>query len=383
MSISTKPESKAESRSRIPYDPAAQIRADEEELTKDALSGIFFAVIIAASAGVGSVLGWYADDVYRAGHPPVISDTEVREDSPDYRFINPIIFADDNKMQYPEFGSLDESLDSYIVSAEEKVSIDSVSVYFRDLNSGHWTGINEDDAYDPAGMTEVITMMGYFKKAEENPGILLQQIYYEPGQISTLSAGFYSVNQLLENMIIYSDSVAEKALVTANPQYISEVYQAFQLLQSSPDLISARQYSTLFRALYNGTYLSWALSERAMQLLSLTHWNDGLVAGLHEGIADDPDIDADVSTIASSSDAGSTTDPDATDSTAVSHKFGEYTDRLSDGSIISRELHDCGVIYFPGKPYLLCVMTKGSNFQAQAGVISTISRLTYNYMDGR
>lgn len=144
--------------------------------------------------------------------------------------------------------------------------------------------------------------------------------------------------------------------------------------------MSARQYATLFRALYNGNYLSWNLSERAMQLLSLTRWNDGLVAGLHEGVSDDSDTGA--STTADALGTNTISDPDATDSTAVAHKFGEYTSQLTDGTVVSRELHDCGVVYFPGKPYLLCIMTKGNDFRAQAGVISTISRLTYNYVDG-
>jgi hypothetical protein len=396
----------------IPYNPADQIKADEEELARVVTKGIFFTVIIAASVGAGAVFGWYWEDAYNSSHPPVISDTEIREDSPSYRFINPIIFADDDKVHYPEFQAFDNSLDGYIASVEKKASIDSVSVYFRDLNSGHWTGINEDDTYDPANMLEVVVMMGYFNKASDDPSVLSEQIYYQAkpsaGTASTistiptqyypptkiLSAGFYSVDQLLENMIIYCDTTAEKALAGANPDYINQVYSDFQLprphsadstlaIDSADatviDFMSARQYATLFRALYNGTYLSWNLSERAMQLLSMTRWSKGLVAGLDEGISDD--TDADTNTNKNSGQAMS--DPDATDNTAVAHKFGEHISQLADGTVVSRELHDCGVIYFPGKPYLLCVMTKGSDFPTLAGVISTISRIAYNYVDRR
>jgi hypothetical protein len=399
MSTSTKP--------HIPYNPADQIKADEENLARSSIKGIFCIVVITASAGVGVILGWYGEDAYNASHPPVISDTEIREDSPNYRFINPIIFADDDKIHYPEFQAFDNSLDNYIVFSEKKASVDSVSVYFRDLNSGHWTGINEDDTYDPANMLEVVVMMGYLNKASEDPSVLSEQLYYQAKPLAQyyppakiLPTGFYSVERLIENMIIYCDATAEKALAEAHPDYINQVYSDFQLPRPSlavdsidttvTNFMSARQYATLFRALYNGTYLSWDLSERAMQLLSMTRWSKGLVAGLDEGISDDADASAstnantDTDTSTEKNASGQTvSDPDATDSTAVAHKFGEHTSQLSDGTVVSRELHDCGVIYFPGKPYLLCVMTKGSDFPTLAGVISTISRIAYNYVDDR
>jgi hypothetical protein len=110
MSTSTKP--------HIPYNPADQIKADEEDLARSSIKGIFCIVVITASAGVGVILGWYGEDAYNASHPPVISDTEIREDSPNYRFINPIIFADDDKIHYPEFQAFDNSLDNYIVFSE-------------------------------------------------------------------------------------------------------------------------------------------------------------------------------------------------------------------------------------------------------------------------
>jgi hypothetical protein len=56
----------------------------------------------------------------------------------------------------------------------------------------------------------------------------------------------------------------------------------------------------------------------------------------------------------------------------VAHKFGEA--ELPDGTL---QLHDCGIVYKPNQPYLICVMTKGSNFDTLAGVISHISKTVY------
>ena len=114
--------------------------------------------------------------------------------------------------------------------------------------------------------------------------------------------------------------------------------------------MSASQYSTFFRALYNGTYLPWGLSEQALGLLASTNFNNGLVSGVAS-------------------------------STIVAHKFGERTSQLQDGTFIGRELHDCGIVYYAANPYLLCVMTKGQGtFPQLAGVISTVSKLVYTYV---
>ena len=82
-------------------------------------------------------------------------------------------------------------------------------------------------------------------------------------------------------------------------------------------------------------------SEKALDILSKTTFNDGLVAGVDKGIT-------------------------------VSHKFGEYV-----GQQI--ELHDCGIIYYPENPYFLCIMTRGDNLDNLKDVIKNISGQIYDY----
>jgi hypothetical protein len=115
------------------------------------------------------------------------------------------------------------------------------------------------------------------------------------------------------------------------------------------DNYTARQYSHLFRALYNGTYLSKPLSEKVLELLSKTRFDRGLVAGVPEG-------------------------------TVVSHKFGvrNIVNSDADTTPVARELHDCGIIYYPNNPYFLCVMTRGADFPTLESVIKDISRITWN-----
>ena len=46
------------------------------------------------------------------------------------------------------------------------------------------------------------------------------------------------------------------------------------------------------------------------------------------------------------------------------------------------DFHDCGIVYLPPphKPYVLCVMSKGSTREEADRVISTISRQVYNFL---
>lgn len=57
----------------------------------------------------------------------------------------------------------------------------------------------------------------------------------------------------------------------------------------------------------------------------------------------------------------------------VSHKYGErlYVDSNE------AQLHDCGIIYFPQTPYLLCIMTRGENFAELENTIKEISKNVY------
>jgi beta-lactamase class A len=67
----------------------------------------------------------------------------------------------------------------------------------------------------------------------------------------------------------------------------------------------------------------------------------------------------------------------------VAEKFGERSviDSRS-GRVFSRELHDCGLVYYPDHPYLLCVMTEGPDFNELLATIREISAAAYNFVDG-
>ena len=324
---------------------------------------IIYAVILLAVAGV---IGWRIGSAQSSAAASVGLVT-VRENSPQYKFTNPLLFNDTSKDLFnQEFQPLNDSLHAFISDKEKDGTVDAISAYFRYLNSGHWTGINEDEKYEPSSMLKVLVMMAALKLATDDPNFLLKQLsysgpdsagqYYKPSD--GLTKGSYSIETLIGDMIIYSDNGADEALLS-DPQ----INQEFQDLSNTfhlplrtsvsgpvPDFMSAKSYSVLFRALYNGSIFSADLCERILSLLASTTFKHGLVAGVP---------------------------PD----TVVSHKFGENTNYdPSTGGLINRELHDCGIVYYPKHPYLLCVMTKGDDFSNLESVISGLSKITYNFV---
>jgi len=62
----------------------------------------------------------------------------------------------------------------------------------------------------------------------------------------------------------------------------------------------------------------------------------------------------------------------------VAHKFGER--QLQDKSV---QLHDCGIVYYPNHPYLLCIMTRGTNYNSLSNVIGQISGSIYSDINTR
>jgi len=88
------------------------------------------------------------------------------------------------------------------------------------------------------------------------------------------------------------------------------------------------------------------MSEKALKYLSHIDFHEGIAGGVPAGVP-------------------------------VASKFGEKV--LDDGKVV--ELHEFGIVYHPRGPYLLGVMTKGSDLGRQSAVIREISRLIYAEID--
>lgn len=278
-----------------------------------------------------------------------------------YKLINPLLFCNQQEgVGSSEYRQLEGNIEEFILSQIEKGAISHASVYFRDLNNGPWFGVSEEEAFSPSSLLKLPVLMAYYKEAEINPAILSQKVRYSD-DLPLLEQGIpvekqlekgkeYSVEELLERMIVYSDNASLVLLENIIPgRSIDKVTEDVGIVtptaQTPEDYMTVKDYSSLFRILYNASYLSRNYSEKALDLLTKGTFSQGLRAGVPEDVL-------------------------------ISHKFGER--ELPN---LSRQLHDCGIVYYTDHPYLLCVMTRGNDYNQLSSVISSISQQVYAEVD--
>lgn len=283
-----------------------------------------------------------------------------------YRFTNPLLACDIvQETKSPQLKKIRSTIDHIVEDSSSREDVKRVSIYFRDLTTGEWTGVNENDLYAPASLLKIPVLIAYLKEGSINPTTLDKKIVYMGGPdlneketfapANSLEKGIsYSISELMSRMIVSSGNNSLALLLGAiGQEKINEVFLDVGLKQlefeNPGNILSPKQYSIFLRILFNGSYLSPANSEKALELLTHTTFKEGLLKNLP-------------------------------DSLAIAHKFGERSGRLPDGTIFTRQLHDCGIVYKPNKPYLLCVMTEGDDFDKLSVVIGNISRAVFDQM---
>ncbi len=320
-------------------------------------SAVIIGLIFFVLGGLSSWL-WFEYTAPTSGTSTISNSRPIRLGA--QGLVNPLLEYTTANNQFSEMKSISNSLFGRVVSEIDNGNASGIGVFLEDLTSARWGGTNQDKAFSPASLLKVPVMMTYFKLAETQPNLLNQTVTYDGSfndnakedikPIKSLQAGnSYTVDGLIKFMVEYSDNNAAALLFTTGvtTDQFNKTYTDIGLLAptSTNDFMSSRQYSRFFRILYNGTYLGSAMSEKSLELLSYADFPQGITASVPENIT-------------------------------VAQKFGEH-DFLNG----TKELHDCGIVYHPIRPYVLCIMTKGNDFTKLTSVIDDISRLAWQEAD--
>jgi len=312
---------------------------------RQAFFALFTLIILAIGIGFGFIIN-HRDK----------SETKTERHESGYSYISPLIECYSEKSDSPGNYKLKEKLESAIDLYLESGKISSASVYFRDLANGPWIDINGDEKFTPASLLKVPIMITYYKLAENDPNILegrvtaswkenenINQNIIPENQIE--SGQDYTIQELINYMIIESDNHAATILLNKLPyQSLNKTFDDLGLkfpdVDTPENYMSVKGYSSFFRVLYNASYLNKYYSEKSLEILSQSKYKDALVAGVPTEVE-------------------------------VAHKFGERRNMDLD------QLHDCGIVYKTNKDYLLCIMTRGNNFNNLTEVIKNLSSLVY------
>jgi beta-lactamase class A len=303
---------------------------------------------------VGFGAGWWLHALEPPAPDPPPVEAAKLERRGSYTFSRPLLECD-LPAGSARLGELRDRLTALIAEAARQSRAREVAVYVRDLQTTEEMVVGDELRFSPASLFKLPVVLAVLKAAERDRSLLDLQLEFrapdrEYRQVVAVDDPLvpgrsYSVRELIERTLTESDNDAVLLLHTVVSQ--EQALRTFSELglrapsdADREDFYSVREYAAFFRSLYNAGYVGADESEWTMELLARAHFRDGLVAGVPPGVR-------------------------------VAHKFGER--RVSAG----QQLHDCGVVYYPGHPYLLCVMSRGGSLPALAGVIRDISATVY------
>ena len=309
---------------------------------------LFFVAALLLVVAIGTCLWWNKSD----NSTSLIStlnntDSTLPQRDPNHdagnqyldKMISPLLDCEGVSSEIsPNFAS---GLKSEIEKHSKTPGIRNIAVYFRQLKEGMWTGVHEKDQFIPASLLKVPLMIAAYKQLEKDPSFTTKKFAFHdgippafpnriPGSKALKRGSEYTIDELIEYMIIYSDNDAATILQSAiSPEILDHAFRDLGI-QSVFDVrdvygISAKDYGSFLRILYNATYLNRYHSAKALEIMSRVEYKNGLVKGIQDT------------------------------SVVVAHKFGE---RESDQG---KQLHDCGIVYTntPVGDYLVCIMIKG------------------------
>ncbi len=314
--------------------------------------------------GLGTALGY---SLFHLTHRQIVTPVTLGN-CENHPFINPTLDCGEIDQNITRIRNIDIQIRKIIDNEKKEGHITRASVFYRDLTTRRWFGIDDTANFYGASLLKLPLSIIYFKFAEISPNILGQKFSLPtenrnekemfPSYKKILTPGSeYTVQELIEGMLIDSDNNPVSVLNGhIDPIFRSNILTDLGIEQSetgsdSPErYINVRIYSNILRFLYNSSYLNLEYSNTLLEYLSRSTFTDGISKVIPKNIP-------------------------------VAHKFGEATQYATDGSIVSRILHDCGIVYEPTNPYIICVMTEGKDFSQMSEVIQHITKATFKFED--
>jgi beta-lactamase class A len=312
--------------------------------------------------------GFYLGDYNESQrlHKFIKSFKPIRQVSTDNKYIRPLIGVE--SPEATEFGFYVDLKDDVkdIIKKAQKKGVISVSVYFRDLNTSLWFGIEKDEKFYPASLLKLPFAFAAYKGIEDSE-MQKNRYYTYTDEIASINRNRpsaepsklvigkqYKLDELVRIMIEQSDNGARDMLNIFTPQEsVQNVFATLGVNLPKPAvdyLMTTEKYAMFLRMLYSSSYLNNKNSNDLLTLLTETDFTSGITNKLPPGLE-------------------------------VAHKWGVINLPPDQNGVAVQQLHDCGIIYRANNPYVICIMTKGLDQSVLAQVIADISKIVYDYVE--
>lgn len=263
-----------------------------------------------------------------------------------YPYISKRVLTDNPNDLLINFLSLRQKLKQMVGNYQE-----FFAVYFEYLPTGTSIGINEKTEFSSASLIKVPIVMAYYHQKERlgltnNQVVKIKESEIDSGfgDLWKKGAGYeISLEDAARLSLVESDNTAVSVLADyVAREDFDDVYEGLDInfqLVGTEAIITAKQYASILKALYFASVLSKDNSQKILDLLTRTNFNDKLRAGVPENIP-------------------------------IANKFGILGDQL---------FQDCGIVYVPKRPYVVC-MISNTNEDLARKRMKDVSELIYQFV---
>jgi beta-lactamase class A len=267
-----------------------------------------------------------------------------------YPLLSKRIFAENPNDVLINFVPLRNALEQYVAAQPTPLG-----VYFEYLPSGSSIGANSQMEVKLASLIKVPAVMATYKEVEKgrlslDKMVTLKEDYLDPkyGSLWQKGAGAQiSIRDAIRLTLIESDNTALRVLDTQlPPEAIGDIFNDLNIpppTKDGPQVVTPKNYSSILRSLYLSASLTREHSNEILDLLTQTKFQDKLPAALPNTLK-------------------------------IAHKIGVWE---VEGS--QTVYNDCGIVYVPNRPFMLCMMTQTNEASARAQM-QHVAKTAYDYI---
>lgn len=231
------------------------------------------------------------------------------------------------------------------------------SFFFEYLPSGTSIRSDEDTQLAGASLLKLPTIISLYKATETKNISLDQEVVIKQDWIDNSFGNLWrkgvgtkiTLREASRLALVESDNTAIKiirgtlgTIITDNETVLAELDVNFPYTIDGQSRVSARDYAAVLRCLYLSCYLKPDNSQEILERLTESPSFGRIGSGIPDNVP-------------------------------VAHKIGVF------GSEVQS---DCGIVYVPNRPYLLCIIIKAPSSEADQHM-AKISELIFSYMNDR